>query len=158
MTGGTVLGEGVMFYNTGDNYDPMTGTPDIDDGAGVPPASDGAITGGITINAAMSLSPIDSKNPAFDYSGDQAGIDVFDGMLIYQRRLNTKSADIQGDSSSGALTGTIYAKWSLFKISGQGTYYAQFVVGSMTIPGQGDVALTFGGIDLGKAPAVFLVE
>lgn len=113
------------------------------------------MTGGMTINAGMQFSPIDTS--LFEYPG-QPGIKVFDGMLFYQRRHNTESAEIQGDSSSGLLTGTIYAKWAHFKISGQGTYDAQFVVGSMTIPGQGDVELTVGGNKLGKAPAVFLVE
>ena len=53
------------------------------------------------------------------------------------------SAEIQGDSSSGLLTGTIYAKWAHFKISGKGTYDAQFVIGSLNVPGQGDVELTW---------------
>ncbi|MCH7687420.1 MAG: hypothetical protein IH899_12190 [Planctomycetes bacterium] len=79
-------------------------------------------------------------------------------MLIYQRRRNTESAEIQGESSAGSLTGTIYAKWSLFKISGNGVYLAQFVIGSLNVPGNGDITLSYGGKQLGKAPAVFLVE
>ena len=146
-----------MFYNTGHNYQPDNGTPDVNDRSKKPPFADGATTGGITLNAGMRMSPIDTENPAFDYTG-QPGIGVFDGMLFYQRRRITESADIQGDSSSGLLTGTIYAKWAHFKISGKGTYDAQFVIGSLSVPGQGDVELTWGGKKLGKAPAVFLVE
>ncbi len=146
-----------MFYNTGHNYQPDTGTPDVNDRNLKPPFGDGGITGGITLNAGMKMSPIDSENPAFDYTG-QPGIGVFDGMLFYQRRRNTETAEIQGDSSSGLLTGTIYTKWAHFKISGKGTYDAQFVIGSLNVPGQGDVELTWGGKKLGKAPAVFLVE
>jgi hypothetical protein len=157
ITGGLVNAEGLLFYNTRNNYQSDFGLPDDNDKSLKPPFGDGAKVGGVTLNAGMKFSPIDSTNPAFDYSG-QPGIGVFDGMLFFQRRRNTQPAEIQGDSSSGLLTGTIYAKWAHFKISGQGTYDAQFVVGSMNVPGQGDVELIYGGKLLGKAPAVFLVE
>ena len=58
----------------------------------------------------------------------------------------------------GLLEGTLYAKWGHTKISGQGTYDAQFIVGSMAIDGQGDVTILFVGGKKGKAPQVFLVE
>jgi hypothetical protein len=146
-----------MFYNTGHNYQANTGLPDLNDRGLKPPFGDGAIVGGITLNAGMKFSPIDTENPDFDYTG-QPGIGVFDGMLFYQRRRNVEWAEIQGDSSAGLLTGTIYAKWSLFKVSGKGTYDAQFVIGSLNVSGQGDVELTYRGKKLGKAPAMFLVE
>ena len=109
------------------------------------------------VTGGMVFSPIDIEDPSFDYS-DAPGIETFDGMLFYQRRANAQGVDIQGGSSEGLMTGTLYAKWTNFKISGQGTYDAQFVCGSMNITGTGDVTLTFGGKKRGKAPAVFLVE
>ncbi len=42
-------------------------------------------------------------------------------MLFYQRRGNAETLDIQGDAPQTVLPGTIYAKWSRFKLSGQGT-------------------------------------
>ena len=79
-------------------------------------------------------------------------------MLFYQRRRNTKGLDIQGDSSAGDLSGTLYAKWAPVKIAGSGTYDAQFVVGSMEITGSGVVTIDYAGKKMGKAPQVFLVE
>ena len=88
----------------------------------------------------------------------QAGIDAFNGMLFYQRRWNTEIMQIEGNSSTGDLTGTLYSKWGQVKITGQGTYDAQFVVGEMDISGLGDVTLVYDGDSVGKAPKIFLVE
>ncbi|MBI3466964.1 MAG: hypothetical protein HY000_28450 [Planctomycetes bacterium] len=162
ITGGTITAQGIMFYNTGANYDPFTGTPDTGDpydplGLQPPPGQANTTFGDVTLNAGMAFSPIDTTNPAFaPYY--PAGIQVFDGMLFYQRRWNPLSVDIQGNSSAGILSGTIYGKWARFKISGQGTYDAQFIVGSMDITGTGDVTLHYAGQGRGKAPAVYLVE
>ncbi len=158
INGGDVTALGVMFYNTGHNYSVETGLPDLNDVSKKPKnIFDDATFGGFTINAGMVFSPIDVEDPSFDYSG-APGIETFDGMLFYQRRANAQGVDIQGGSSEGLMTGTLYAKWANFKISGQGTYDAQFVCGSMSVTGTGDVTLTFGGKKRGKAPAVFLVE
>lgn len=163
ITGGTVTAEGIMFYNTGNNYDPVSGTPDLDDpydplGMQPPPGQQNDVQyGDVTINAGMKFSPIDTTNSSYA-AYYPSGIGVFDGMLFYQRRKNDLGVEIQGNSSAGTLAGTIYAKWARFKISGQGTYDAQFVVGSMDITGTGDVTLTYAGQGRGKAPAVFLVE
>jgi hypothetical protein len=79
-------------------------------------------------------------------------------MLFYQRRGSSQGLSIQGDADQGMLQGTLYAKWGHTKIAGQGTYDAQFVVGSMAIDGKGDVTILFVGGKKGKAPQVFLVE
>lgn len=157
VTGGAVTGEGVMFYNTGHNYHPDSGTPDINDHNKKPPFDDGAVVGSFIINSDMQFSPIDTNNPRFNYAG-MSSIDTFNGMLFYQRRRITESLEIQGNSSQGVLTGTLYAKWALFKIAGEGTYDAQFMCGSMEVTGQGDVTLSYAGNNKGKAPQVFLVE
>jgi len=153
ITGGNVEARGIMFYNTGDNYDPYTGLPDAKDYDNPPPDAEGANFGAVTINAAMQFSPIDSQQYVYDRD-----VSAFDGMLFYQRRRNTATADIQGNSEQGVLSGTMYAKWAHFKLAGQGTYDAQFFVGSLAVTGQGDVTLSYTGDKKGKAPQVFLVE
>lgn len=161
ITGGDVVGTGVMFYMTGSqagesSYSAVSGTPDVNDppdpyNSDSPPKTNRSVT----INGAAMLTPIDSRKYSYPGTPDIA---VFDGMLFYQRRWYPAAVDIQGNSTAGSLSGSIYAKWANFKISGQGTYGAQFVVGSMTVPGQGDVTITYAGDDLGRAPNVFLVE
>ena len=59
--------------------------------------------------------------------------DPFSGMLIYQRRANTRPIVITGGNL--ALSGTIYAVWAPLVFSGGGTYQAQFIVGSMRLSG-----------------------
>ena len=154
ITGGNVTAEGIMFYTTGHNYNETNGNPDVNDRSKKPPHADGAEFGAITINAAMKFSPID-----FDkYNYNPPLNPVWEGMLFYQRRRNVQGLDIQGNSEEGNLSGTLYAKWAPVKIAGQGTYDAQFVIGSMDIPGQGDVTINFTGKKIGKAPKIFLVE
>src|SRR5262249_49945836 len=102
----------------------------------------------------MKFSPIDTKK----YTYSPAVSTDFNGMLFYQRRRSQQGLDIQGNSSSGVLTGTLYGKWANVKIAGQGTYDAQFVSASMTITGRGNVTLSYAGKNTGKAPEVFLVE
>ena len=82
----------------------------------------------------------------------------FDNMLFYQRRLSVSKLQIEGNSSSGNLQGTLYAKFGKAKIAGQGTYDAQFIVGSMDINGQGDITIQYNGNGVAKAPQVFLME
>lgn len=146
LNGGNVTAEGVMFYSTGHNYDPSSGSPDSTDGDQVPAGTDGANFGGVTINASMQFTPLQGTGGPFD------------GMLFYQRRWNTETLHIEGNAADGSLEGTLYAKWANVQISGQGTYDAQFVVGSIAITGQGDVTIDFLGNQVGKAPKVFLVE
>ena len=160
MTGGTVLGKGVMIYVTGSTYVAASGSPDTGDGENAPPATDGATFGSISINAAMTFSPINTKlyNYSLMYTGAKSVSDAFDGMLFYQRRRNTSQISLAGDGTSGALTGTLYAKWAKFDISGQGNYDAQLIAGSIDVTGQGQVTVLAGGKSRGKANQVYLVE
>lgn len=155
ITGGDVEAMGIMLYATGHNYSADTGTPDCNDGDKHPPHGDGAEFGGITINASMRLGPIDFDE--YDYT--QYPVDpVYEGMLFFQRRRNGQAINIEGNAAEGCLSGTLYAKWAPVKIAGQGTYDAQFVVGSMVVTGTGDIVIHYTGKKLGKAPQVFLVE
>jgi Flp pilus assembly protein TadG len=149
ITGGAIVsGTGVMFYLTGDNFKVATGLPDANDGSSSPPDASGAKNyASLTING-----------NSVNLTGLTNASSPFNGMLFYQRRLNTSGANIQGNGSNTQLGGTIYAKWAQFKVSGSGQYNAQFVVGSMAISGQADVTLNYAGKNLGKANQVYLVE
>jgi hypothetical protein len=155
ITGGDVTANLVMFYNTGSDYDVLDGSPDNLDMDNTPAAPSDTIFGKIKINAAMQFSPIDTEIYTYDppVSGDD-----FDNMLFYQRRWNDAEIQIEGNSDEGDLAGTLYAKWAEVKIAGQGTYDAQFVVGSMDLSGQGDITINYNGDNSGKAPRIFLVE
>jgi hypothetical protein len=146
MTGGTVTAESVMFYNTGGNYDPLSGWPDYLDGDNPPPHDDGAYFGAVTVNASMALSPLEDETSPFN------------AMLFYQRRRNTAPLNIEGNADDGYLGGTLYGKWAPVKIAGQGTYDAHFIVGSIDVTGQGVVTVHYAGEELARAPRVFLVE
>jgi hypothetical protein len=154
LVGGDVIADGIMFYNTGSDYDPVTGLPDINDGNDPPNAPNDTKFGKIKINASMVLNPLDTS--AYVYAPDVSS--DFDQMLFYQRRWNDATIQIEGNSDEGSLSGTLYAKWADVQISGQGTYDAQFVVGSMEIDGQGDITINYDGDNVGKAAKIFLVE
>lgn len=160
ITGGTVTAERIMFYNTAVSYNPLNGTPDVNDGEDKTPLPNTEYAGGFVMNAGMKMSPIDTKaiNYASLYPMAPAVSSDFDGMLFFQRRRHRASIQIQGNSDQGVLSGTLYAKWSNFAISGQGTYDAQFVAGSMSITGQGDVTILSAGAGRGRAFQIYLVE
>jgi hypothetical protein len=174
ITGGTVLAEGVMFYNTANSYNPNDGTPDVNDKEHSPPGNTSDLGDGtqywgeMQFNAGMHFKPIDTgginANVYQDsrYPGATTGLvrisPDFNGMLFYQRRRNPRGMTVTGNASDGTLVGTIYAKWAHVEITGQGTYNAQFVIGTMAVSGNGYVALNYNGPNLGKAPQVFLVQ
>jgi Flp pilus assembly protein TadG len=146
--GGTVKddGGGVMFYNTGSNFDINSGAPDNTDASSTP-GSVGGTVGDVTINGS-----------GVNLQGYKNTASPFDGMLFYQRRWNTKDVTIQGNGTSNNLNGTLYAKWANFKVSGSGTYSAQFIAGSIAVSGGGNLTINYSGKYLGKANQVFLVE
>jgi hypothetical protein len=151
--GATVTGSGVMFYATGSSYDPTKSYSPVSN----PPAdpynavtsssSGGANLAAFGINGGtVNLSPIsDSSSP-------------FNGILIYQARLNTSTLSVGGGSNNVNLTGTAYAKWASFSLAGSGQYNAQFIVGSMSVTGNAAVTVNASGKNFGKANLVFLVE
>ncbi len=162
ISGGTVVANGVMFYDTGNNYNPTTGAPDINDFNATPPATDGALFGTFSISGAVTLTPIDTTNSSYNYGGYQAGApvpsSVFNGMLIYQRRLNTEPLSLAGNSTSANFTGAYYAKWATVNISGNASYNIQFVVGSMAIAGNGSITLNSLGSSFSLTTQVYLVQ
>jgi hypothetical protein len=158
VTGGTVTGNRVMFYNTGGDFVPSTGYPDRDDsslfdpgptGTHAPPSDPGFQSRFAGIN-------IDASNAnAISFSAITAEGDPFRGMLLYQRRANTQPITITGGDLS--LAGTIYAKWAPLNLSGGGSYQAQFLTGSVRLSGQATLTLTPGN-PFGRTDKVFLTE
>ncbi len=149
MSGNSVLrGEGVMIYNTGSDYNVNTGLPDSGDGANFSPASGNPAFGGVSItgNASLALTPYSNSSSSFD------------GMVFYQRRLNTEPLKLSGNGSSDVLSGSVYAKWATLDLSGNGTFNAQFVVQKIDITGNGDLTLDVSGNNFAGSDQVFLVE
>jgi len=143
INSGTVTGSGVMFYNTGSDYN-SNGTPDSSDGNNSPNSN--ASFGAISIGGGASAT----------FSAPSSG--PFAGILFYQRRWNTQGASVGGNTSTINLSGTIYDKWGNFTLAGQCAYNAEFVVGSLTISGGAAVTINATGKNLGRVNQVFLVE
>jgi hypothetical protein len=160
--GDIITGTGVMFYNSGKDYNPSTGSPDYNDASQYDPGPTGYNP---PINAPPSSSSFQNNFGGISIDGSKAKItlspivntaDPFNEMLIYQRRANTSTVKITGGNLS--LTGTLYNKWGQFNISGGGSYQAQFVAGTMQLSGQATITLQYAGNQFGKANQVFLVE
>jgi hypothetical protein len=157
----TITANGIMFYNTGSNYNPNTGTPDINDVNTSPPITDGALLGSISFNSSAIMLPIDTTNSSYNYGGYRPGAPIpsadFNGLLFYQRRNSTQTFTMAGNASQSQMLGTFYGRSALASFTGQGAFDAQFVVGSIAISGQGTVTINFVGSSA-KTKEVYLVE
>lgn len=165
----TVTGNGVMFYLTGDNY-LAGGSPGIRDTTDdaqnaldgpLPPTSAGSIPASTDPerNVRFATLDINATSANLTLTGLSDSTSPHDGILFFQRRRNTNTAQIQGNAGTNVtLGGAIYAKWARFSLSGGGRYDAQFVVGSMSVSGQATVTILGTGDSFGLANQVFLVE
>jgi Flp pilus assembly protein TadG len=144
----TISGTGVMIYNTGSDYNVNTGFPDAADGDGVPPASGNATFGGLTITGNGNLNLTAYSNPASPY----------DGLLFYQRRLNTQTMNLSGNAAINSLKGTVYAKYASLNLSGSGNMNTEFVVGQIDFTGNGTLNVKPTGQHFADSDRVFLVE
>jgi hypothetical protein len=151
INSGTVTGSGVMIYNTGNSLDPTPGLPDSNDGSNTPQTVQGVKFGGLSVTASANVN-------LSSYQNASNTNDPFNGILFYQRRWNTTTASLGGNSANTTLSGTMYAKWAKFQLSGSGNLTAQFLVGSMSITGGATVTINAAGKLLGRANVVFLVE
>lgn len=135
-SGGTVVGNNVMFYNAGSNYVPASG----DTGPGAPHY------GGITFNSqSLKLTPL--NNPT----------SPFNGMVLYQARLNTEAFDLQAMGSNVDIQGTIYDKAGQVKLAGGATSFnSPFIVGSLVVTGSATLKVGVGQTSTGYL--VYLVE
>jgi Flp pilus assembly protein TadG len=145
ITGGNVTARGCMFYLTALDYDPYTGLPDVHDGETHTPLPNNT-NGGVTITSIATMSGItDPTSP-------------FCGMLIYMRRNNSSQVEITGNCNEDQMTGTVYAKWSQLKLSGQGVMNVQFCVGNVRWSGNSSMTIDCNGRNIGRARVTFLVE
>ena len=159
FNGGTVTANGMMFYNTGRNYNVNTGAPDNTDLGIPPPSSPTTSFGRASFTTSFQTSPIDTSvyNYASLYPGAKAVSSDFNGMMYYQRRHNTQTLQITGNSAETTLQGTFYGKWMPIQISGQGKYNSQFVVSTFAVTGSGNIEVTSGNntpVAMGKAVAL----
>lgn len=143
-SGGQVIGNGVMFYNTGSDYSATSGLPDSQDGFTL--GSSSAFFGGININTqSLTLTPYRSAGSPFD------------GMVFYQRRWNTEDLSVQANASNVNVTGAIYDKWGAVKLAGGGaSFNSPFVVGSLNVTGS--ATLRAPTTQESKPNQVYLVE
>ena len=146
---------GIMFYNTGNSYNPDTGQPDLSDlcaATNIPPTSADNFQG-ISITGGQNVNLAGFTNGTFTF-----------GMLIYQRRANRQSIRINDGFVVGTtgnaqgFAGTVYAKWADLQLAGNGTYNFAIVVGTMSVSGNATVTVPYGFPVLPKANIVYLVE
>ena len=166
-------GPGVMFYVAASNYldDPNNpGSADI---------ADGAADGPLPPNAAGTPIPTDSgsiKVAALDIAGGLdgvqdwvhlAGLQNYTGtatnerILFFGRRKSQTDYHLGGNGGSNAglnFVGTVYAKWANLELAGGASYNSQFVVGRVTLSGQGAITIKGSGVNRGLANQVYLVE
>jgi len=141
-------GTGVMIYNTGSDYNVNTGLPDSGDGNNAPPASGNPTFGAIAVTGNGNLRLTPYANPS----------SPFEGLLVYQRRLNTSAIDFSGNAELDSLKGTVYAKWATLNLSGNGTMNTQFIVEKVVFTGNGNLLVNPTNQDIARSDQVFLVE
>ncbi len=147
ITGGSVTGSSIMFYNTGDNYT-ADGSSDTGDLASLsenaPPSLSGVRFGGVALHGDI-----------VSFSGMDSG--PFKGMLFYQRRFNTQAISVTNGISNG-MKGIVYAKWANLDLSGSGTYDFGIVTGTLSVNGGATVNVSFSLTLKPKIQPVRLVE
>ena len=157
----TVNANGVMFYVTGDDYlpnakydrldTPLDGPLSPGNGA-LPAAPDPAVTNFASFS-------INTTRGQVNMTALQDGSSPFNGILLYQRPRNKHDVTVaENGGGDVTLSGTLYAQWAAMKISANGTYNAQFLVGSMNVSGSGTITINPGGKSFNRANQVFLVE
>ena len=137
VVGGWVKADGVLFYVTdAATYNASSGSPDASDNHNVAPAN---LLGSVV--PSVLLAPL---LPGSSISGLSNASSPFNGMLIYQRRVDRRPIVVSGLKllGGGAVSGTIYAKWGhVIFLSGLGTYDLRFVCGTMRVLTIGETTL-----------------
>ena len=137
VVGGWVKADGVLFYVTDSaTYNAASGAPDASDNHNAEPDNLlGSVVPSVVLAPLLSGSSI---------SGLNSGSSPFDGMLIYQRRVDRRPIVLSGLKllGDGAISGTIYAKWGhVIFLGGLGTYDLRFVCGTMRVLTIGETTL-----------------
>jgi hypothetical protein len=147
-TAGTIVANGVLFYNTGSSYDPGTGLPDQNDGNALGTEA-GTLFGRVQIQAGnLTVSGLGSAGSPLN------------GMVFYQRRWNTQPVSIYSGTSTSQITGTIYARWAQASFTMSGNWQGQIAAGSVSMNGltaNNPVSMCKGTV-YAISPQVFLVE
>jgi hypothetical protein len=122
---GTVSANGVMFYITNTTtYSPASGTPDASDSNAVaPPPAPMQLVPSVVIASLLGSS----------YRGLNSPASPFNGLLIYQRRLDRRPIVLADQQLllAGTLQGTIYGKYSQIVFAANGTFDLRLVGGSI---------------------------
>lgn len=148
ITGGTVTGTNVMFYNTGNTYDAVTGGPD---------PTDLAVATDFRPNSSDNFQGVQLNGTNVSFTPPNSG--AFNHILFYQRRFNTQGITVNdGFLAPGGLAGWVYAKWANLALAGSGTYNFGIVVGTMSTQGNAVVNVPSGLPAQAREEYVFLVE
>jgi hypothetical protein len=152
VVAGQVQAGGVMFYITDTaNYSPNSGSPDSSDGENTAPVPNSS---NVPPCAVVNIGLLSST-----YSGLNDASSPFNGLFLYQRRLDRRPIIFVQENLIGAgqLRGTLYSKWGHVILAGKGTYDARFVVGTMRLVALLDMQIRPSTL-LPPAEDVFLVE
>jgi Flp pilus assembly protein TadG len=125
VVAGTVTANGVMFYVTNTTtYLPTSGAPDASDGNTVAPPP----TAMQQIPSVVIASLLGSS-----YSGLNSPASPFNGLLIYQRRLDRRPIVLADQQLllAGTLQGTVYGKYAQIVFAANGTFDLCLVGGSI---------------------------
>jgi hypothetical protein len=126
---GPVEATGVMFYITDSgSFAAGTGLPDANDDADTAPTN----TLANTLPSALVLPLLSSAR----ITGLNDASSPFDGMLIYQRRVDRRPIVLEAQQllGGGDISGTVYSKWGhVVFVGGAGSYDLRFVAGTMRV-------------------------
>jgi len=166
---GSVYGDGVMIYLTGDNFTTNTKGDYLDGAASSTVTSPLdtscsrtlASTSESNINyAILDISPKDERNRVV-LTGITDSSSPFHNILIFQRRRSTKALTISPDEESECqLNGVIYAKWAPFIVDGKGELDITYpmVVGRFEIRKEGELNLKTRDLGWRTSIIPYLVE
>jgi Flp pilus assembly protein TadG len=148
---GTVTAKGVMFYITNStSYTPLSGAPDASDGNTVAPAP-----------GAMQLIPsvVIASLLGSTYTGLNDPSSPFNGILIYQRRVDRRPIVLADQQLllAGTLQGNVYGKYAQIVFAANGTFDMSLVGGSIRFANILQTVLA-PSIPLPPAQDVYLVE
>ena len=125
IAGGIVTANGVMFYITNTtNYTPTSGAPD---------ASDAGSTAAPPTLTTMIPSVVIASLLGSSYSSLSSASSPYNGMLIFQRRIDRRPIVLADQQLllAGTLQGTVYGKYSQVVFAANGTFDMKIVAGSI---------------------------
>lgn len=126
---GPVEAEGVLFYITNNaGFSIANGSPDASDVSDTSPPNQ--------LPTTLFSAVVIPLLPTARISGLDDPASPFNGMLIYQRRLDRRPILLEAQQllGGGRLSGTIYSKWGhVLFVGGLGTYDLRFVCGTLRV-------------------------